>query len=210
MMSFKQFLKEKWVADIVLPMFGQPEAKPPVPVYENPTSSNQYIQEDFNSNGAKQFTLAVTNAPVGSMYVPVFFEKLPQKPFNLPRYMKTFHSSTAKETLKTEGNYRGLIFCVPPNYLVFIFSAELLHAFACSALGSKTGMGYPKNNYRKIYDVTQESGLHEISSDSWCFPFIYSPSGELSTILGPKALAATFPDNKLEKEFMIDSLKTKK
>jgi len=135
---------------------------------------------------------------------------LPQKPFNLPRYMKTFQSSTARETLKSEYSYRGLIFCIPPNYLVFIFSAELLHAFACSALDSKTGMGYPKKNYEKIYNQTYKSGMHGSSSDSWCFPFIYSPSGELSTILGPKALAATFPDNKLEKEFMIDALKTKK
>lgn len=163
-----------------------------------------FIKEDFNSNGAKQFVLPL-NQLGKALYAPVFFEKLPKKPFNLERYMKSF-GSIAQETLKSKGSYRGIIFCVETNYLIFVFSDSILHNSVCRALNEKSNYNlYPKNNYLKIYNDTDKLGFSKNPVlDNWCFPFVYSNDDILST-LGDNALFVLFNEKKLKDEFSLNS-----
>lgn len=166
----------------------------------------EFIQEDFNSNGAKQFTLAV-NSSNRTSYVPIFYEKIPQKAFNLPRYLKSFDSSVAKETLSKGGGYRGMVFCIPPNYLIFVFTVNQLHSYVAKALDSNVKSNlYPKNSYTKIYISTDNlAASKDPVPEQWCFPFTYSSTGDIQTNLGDNALVKLFRDKKLESEFMLDT-----
>lgn len=127
-----------------------------------------FIQEDFNSNGATQFILKV-----GPKTTPIFYEKLPKRPFNLNRYLKTFENSTANSTLNlNSGPIRGLIFSTETNYLVFIFAGYILHVLIALALKTEKGQ-YPALDYLKIYNDSYDIDEDEVLSNQWCFPFIY-------------------------------------
>jgi hypothetical protein len=139
-------------------------------------------------------------------YVPIFFEKLSKKSFNLDRYMNTF-GSIAQETLNSKsGSYRGLIFCVETHYLVFVFTDSVLHNNICKALDEKSGSNlYPKNKYLKIYNDTDRLGAsNQPVPDIWCFPFVYFQKDILST-LGDKALFKLFNEKKLQDEFLLNT-----
>jgi len=160
---------------------------------------SQYLKEDFNSNGATQFMLKMASGEA-----PVFYEKLPKKPFNLARYIRSFYSSTAMKTLLIHDKMlRGVIFCDEIDYHVFIFAPYRLHSSVCSALSKYEGQ-YPKKlNYYGIYSKIYDLEDNKIIPNQWCFPFV-DDDGELRTNLLKQTFDSLCTQKKLEREFMID------
>lgn len=162
-------------------------------------SFQEFIQEDFNSNGATQFEL--TFKEPGSPKTQVFFESIPAKPFNLNRYMKSF-GTAAKEIMKNTSafGWRGIIFHKLGKLLVFVWSSNYLHHDVCKALDNHKEP-HPSHRYLKSYNNIYMLNYDEAVGDDWCFPFMYQTS--LDSNLGKFAIDELKKQKEIDKLFML-------
>jgi len=176
--------------------------------FEDYLQEQSIILEDFNSKDATQFLLKV-----GPRTLPVFYEKLAKRPFNLVRYLKSFDSDLATSTLNLTAytnhrghavgnNVRGLIYSVGSNYHIFVFLDMVLHVLICLALDQHPGK-YPGLEYSKIYNESYDIEENDPVPNQWCFPYIYD-SGVIKTNLKNKPFEKMCSVIDLEKQFMIN------
>lgn len=138
------------------------------------------IQEDFNSNKATQFEIAFDKAKylkdVPGQSSVVFFEPLPKKPFNLDRYMMSFETQNAQESMRSwGGDLRVAIFNGSQNLYVFVWAIPRLHSHFMRLLDSNVGKyPYPKFNYLKSYNSMNliDNFTPDVPNE-WCFSFVW-------------------------------------
>jgi hypothetical protein len=137
---------------------------------------NEFISEDFNSNGATQITVPLKSKGSPTVDQPVFYEKLPVKPFNLVRYMQSF-TDDARNILKNTPDFvkygwRGVVVYDNKALLVFVWPSKYLHHDIMGAIQNNPGVA-PKIKYLQIYNSILLLDPGEKIKDSWCFPFVW-------------------------------------
>jgi hypothetical protein len=137
---------------------------------------NEFIIEDFNSNGSTQITVPLKSKKSAAVDQPVFFEKLPVKPFNLSRYMQSF-GDDARTVLKNTSDFvkdswRGVAVYDNKVLLMFVWPSKYLHHDMMGAIQNNPGTA-PKIKYLQIYNSILLLDPGEKIKDSWCFPFVW-------------------------------------
>ena len=100
--------------------------------------------------------------------VNILWEKVSQKTFRLGSYLKSISNDGIAKALDAEiGYYRVLIYNDHPNFLIFIWNAEVLHSDIASSLSKIVGLSHIK--YNKEY----ENSLGGVFGNQWCFPIVY-------------------------------------
>lgn len=143
---------------------------------------NQFIKEDFNSNGAQQFLITVSEIIKGSKKasssartVMVFYEHVTKPSFNLVKYSKSFLSPNVAEIMKSNSNdYRILVYHSSNGFHIFVWDARIQHNQMTISLDDNKNMKkYPSDiKYSYLYRECQIFMDGDEIGENWCFPFV--------------------------------------
>lgn len=172
------------------------------------SSLGKIVQEDFNSDKATQFEIPFDKAKylkdVPGQSSVVFFEPLPKRPFNLDRYMMSFETSAAHESMRSYGDLRGSVFNGPQNLYVFAWAIPRLHAHFMRLLDSNVGKYlYPNFKYLKSYNSMNlvDNTTPDVPNE-WCFSFVWFEKMVVSN-LGDEALYQLNKQKNISELFML-------
>jgi hypothetical protein len=167
---------------------------------------NEFINEDFNSAGATQFISNVTVR--GRLFeVPIFYEKLPMRPFNLARYMKSFDSNTASTTLKNPlrggGSWRGFSVIERSAIHMLVWAGLQLHFDVLTSLQNNHGKS-AKLRYLDLYNEIYSMNPDRFTiKDTWGYPFIWENGAFVEPDWESGILDAMEDQKGLSKLFML-------
>jgi hypothetical protein len=157
-----------------------------------------FLQEDFNSPKAMQFNLASVRENIS-----IFFETLPNQPFDLKRYMKSFNSSSARETLKNTSDYwRALFFVIKDKIFVFVWEGLKLHSSLCRILEENVSLKkYPNLPFLQIYKNTLQGKI--LPNTDYVFAIVYD-DGNLESALNADKIQKLITIHKIDNLFKLD------
>ena len=150
----------------------------------------QFIQEDFSSQNATQFTLKIVNQALRgrkdgtTAEVMIFYEHINGSSMNLDRFSKSFMKTDVMSMMNNpDHNWRVLIYKVIDGFDVFVWKSSIMHNIISKALDSNKNLKkYPDIKYSFLYNESQLLMKGDTIGQTWCFSLVIFNGSIISNI----------------------------